>query len=293
MWRVALRRNLCMDLVVPLGQRWRKMNTNKKSFSLIELLVVVAVIIILAAMLIPAVLQAQEKARVAKCAANLRALHTAAFAFRLDNGALPKGAGANAWVTTINTNSSWRVGWSGTVAVASVTATPQGSLYKYVGSIQPYACPTVKRLFRGAVRTYGLNMHLSGDSMSDKSFARTVLFVEQGLYTDPGIESSGRASGFNSWWSLLQTAGACPAVNDPGGNGPYDRACDGEFSDTTFLPYSGFPGLWEHIGAYHTGKGNVIFADGHIEMVSFIHTNFVAYTNFVVGIANGINDKIQ
>lgn len=61
----------------------------KKAFTLIELLIVVAIIGILAAIAVPNFLNAQIRAKVANCEADMRSLATALEMYRLDNNIYP------------------------------------------------------------------------------------------------------------------------------------------------------------------------------------------------------------
>lgn len=61
----------------------------RKAFTLIELLIVVAIIAILAAIAVPNFLEAQTRARVARVVADMRTVNTAFETYRIDNNNIP------------------------------------------------------------------------------------------------------------------------------------------------------------------------------------------------------------
>ncbi len=63
---------------------------NKKSgFTLIELLIVIAIIAILALIAVPNFLEAQVRAKLSRCMADMRSIATAMESYMMDNGAVP------------------------------------------------------------------------------------------------------------------------------------------------------------------------------------------------------------
>lgn len=65
------------------------MKTNAKGFSLIEVLVVVVIISILAAVVVPRIMDEPDRARVVRAEQDIRALVTALNLYRLDNATYP------------------------------------------------------------------------------------------------------------------------------------------------------------------------------------------------------------
>lgn len=82
-------------------------NTHKRdrAFTLIELLIVVAIIAILAAIAVPNFLEAQTRAKVARVRNDMRTISTGAESYFIDNNAYPTGFGL-----TIDQNDRWRFG---------------------------------------------------------------------------------------------------------------------------------------------------------------------------------------
>ncbi len=155
--------------------------SKRVAFTLIEMLVVIAVIMILAMLLLPSLSRAKESGRVAKCAANLHHLQMAAinYAGGVVDGSLP--AAVSSWIQ--NADGTWSrsrgwvdwgdwqgypfasggtytYAWSGPLGIRAIT---NGTLWEFMGTKEAYLCPTfAQRSVCGrddAARSYSMNIN--------------------------------------------------------------------------------------------------------------------------------------
>ena len=123
----------------------------RRAFTLIELLIVVAIIAILAAIALPNFLEAQTRAKVARVESDLRAMAVALEAYRVDEGDYPLSANPPAWQPPTET---WRL----TTPVAYMTSVPR----------DPFVYRPAAMLLGGPFGLFGPHLHYVDQRVLDQ-----------------------------------------------------------------------------------------------------------------------------
>jgi len=145
----------------------------KKGFTLIELLVVVTIIAILAALLMPALASAREKARQAVCMSNLKQLGLAMTMYADDHGGgvitrTPGTAGNVAWYQKLI--------HGGYLHLPEIGDYPEG----YYEGPRLYRCPSLLTDDDGPYNSYGVTYYRLANAVHDDGIQ--VKWGDQSLY---------------------------------------------------------------------------------------------------------------
>lgn len=272
-----------------------------RGFTLIEMLVVIAVIGLLAALIFPAVSRMREIARSAQCTSNLRQLYTAVMTYSSANrGRLPYAASHDyyhhdhGWqiadgsdrIGWVHSNAIHRTDWynrSGTATNEALVSIERGTLWRYAGDHSIYICPTfalrastdwpVPPDFVSAHRSYVMNERLSrANQFSLTDTSRRVLFADGNFHIqiNPNVPTSDQIARYAFHGPVWDpTRPGSPSHGDRFfGNRHMDGMLQGNTPDGQAWPQ-------ESIGHYHGGFGNVVFADGHTEKLPHTATTAI------------------
>jgi prepilin-type N-terminal cleavage/methylation domain-containing protein/prepilin-type processing-associated H-X9-DG protein len=205
-----------------------------QAFTLIELLIVIAIIAILAALLLPVLGQAKQRAWGVQCVSNLRQIGVGMKMFADDNGELYPESGADIYWNAIDP--------------ATGKASWMQQIYSYTMNTNLYNCPGNVQL---PVVLRGPFNYFNG---ARAAFIRA------------GADAAVNASAIRFPSSYVLGGDTCGIPNSSVGEGPgftfdpYDADKDDYSQNCVGGPTNGVPyELWQ----VHYGGQNVLFGDGH------------------------------
>ncbi len=231
----------------PQRTGWRPQRISSRAFTLIELLVVIAIIAVTAALLLPALSKAKQRAQTIVCLSNLKQLELSCHLYCVDyNDYLPQNQvggfvtapSSTNGLSTVTNSRSWCPGIAPLDGSVENTV-KAGNIYQYNTAPGIYHCPADRSTVNGQpdvprTRSFCMNISLNCDD------ARTTYRK----FTDISVPPP------SNIFVFIDTQ--------------EDDIWDGTFG--IFSPDSYWADYWIDLAADRHNRGaNLSFADGHVE----------------------------
>ena len=239
----------------------------KKHFTLIELLVVIAIIAILAAILLPALQSARERARGSSCVNNLKQLATTGLQYLNDNKSFWPAPNSTAY------NDKYPTGWVSRLCMGKyITGSFPGnyrSLYADQGGKRTdwMSCPSLTpKKVPGANDTDGVNLQTYASIYNNNtgSTSTETKDTSWGVWTNSPAYSKGYLKTGDSTPADENLAVSKRVLFADGKSYQYGTQFSHLYSSSGASDFSQGGKTYARFHVAHNGRGNLATLDGHV-----------------------------